>query len=186
MKYFAIIDKKQIGPCSIDELAEAGMHPDTYVWCKGQDDWTEARNVADICRYFRQRLFDKMHPTAATVSPSVPQPQEPASVEELRRMKMRDAWREIGRQIQEGQPDEKELESQPPVSWWPFPIILAIIMFFPLGIPAAIYARKADKMWKEGEASESHECARRSKMYGGIAIAMGFFILGAMIHLLLR
>ncbi len=35
MKYFAVIDKKQIGPCSIEELVEAGLRPDNYVWCKG-------------------------------------------------------------------------------------------------------------------------------------------------------
>ncbi len=49
MKYFAVIDKKQIGPCSIEELVEAGLRPDNYVWCKGMDDWEPAKDVADIC-----------------------------------------------------------------------------------------------------------------------------------------
>ena len=40
----------------LDEMVAEGVRPDTYVWCKGMDDWTPASDVPDICRYFRQRL----------------------------------------------------------------------------------------------------------------------------------
>ncbi|MDE6143194.1 MAG: DUF4339 domain-containing protein, partial [Muribaculaceae bacterium] len=35
MKYFAIIDGEQKGPFELEELADAGVRPSTYVWCKG-------------------------------------------------------------------------------------------------------------------------------------------------------
>lgn len=56
MKYFAMIDGRQYGPMELDEMVREGVRPDTYVWCKGMDDWTYASDVPDICRYFRQRL----------------------------------------------------------------------------------------------------------------------------------
>ncbi len=56
MKYFAMIGGRQYGPMTLDEMVSEGVRPDTYVWCKGMDDWTLASDVPDICRYFRQRL----------------------------------------------------------------------------------------------------------------------------------
>ncbi len=56
MKYFAMIEGRQYGPMTLDEMVREGVRPDTYVWCKGMDDWTLAEDVPDICRYFRQRL----------------------------------------------------------------------------------------------------------------------------------
>lgn len=56
MKYFAMIGGHQYGPMTLDEMVSEGVRPDTYVWCKGMDDWTLAGDVPDICRYFRQRL----------------------------------------------------------------------------------------------------------------------------------
>lgn len=56
MKYFAMIDDRQIGPFELEESVKEGVRPDTYVWCKGMPDWMPAKDVPDICRYFRQRL----------------------------------------------------------------------------------------------------------------------------------
>lgn len=51
-----MIEGRQYGPMTLDEMVREGVRPDTYVWCKGMDDWTQAEEVPDICRYFRQRL----------------------------------------------------------------------------------------------------------------------------------
>lgn len=64
MRYFAMIGGERRGPYTLDQLAEAGVTPDTYVWCKGMDDWQQAADVADICRHFRLSIFDHMHPSA--------------------------------------------------------------------------------------------------------------------------
>ena len=62
MKYFAIIEGEKQGPFELEQLAEAGVRPSTYVWCKGMADWEKAENVADICRMYRGRLYDLLHP----------------------------------------------------------------------------------------------------------------------------
>ena len=56
MKYFAMIDGRQYGPMELDDMVKEGVRPETYVWCKGMEDWCQASEVPDICRYFRQRL----------------------------------------------------------------------------------------------------------------------------------
>lgn len=56
MKIFAMIDGRQVGPMDLDDIVEAGVRPDTYVWSKGMADWQKAAEVPDICRYFRLRL----------------------------------------------------------------------------------------------------------------------------------
>ncbi len=56
MKYFAMIDGQRTGPWELWQLPEAGVTPDTYVWCKGMTDWRKAEVVADVCRYYRQHL----------------------------------------------------------------------------------------------------------------------------------
>ncbi|MDE7420900.1 MAG: DUF4339 domain-containing protein [Muribaculaceae bacterium] len=62
MKYFAMIGGQQYGPMELDDMVKEGIRPDTYVWCKGMDDWMQAAEVPDICRYFRQRLSGTLPP----------------------------------------------------------------------------------------------------------------------------
>lgn len=61
-----MIDGERRGPFPLERLPEMGVHPSTYVWCKGMDDWEKAEDVADICRFYRNRLFDIMHPGLAS------------------------------------------------------------------------------------------------------------------------
>ncbi len=56
MKFFAMIDGRQVGPIALEDIVEAGVRPDTYVWAKGMSDWAHASDVPDICRFFRLRL----------------------------------------------------------------------------------------------------------------------------------
>lgn len=63
MRYFAMIGGQRRGPFTLAQLHEAGVRPDTYVWCKSMADWEKAEDVADICRFYRQRIFDLMHPS---------------------------------------------------------------------------------------------------------------------------
>lgn len=68
MKYFAMIDGRRVGPATIEELVAQGLRPSDYVWHKGLDDWQPAHLDAEICRHFRGRLLDKLHPNMAPVA----------------------------------------------------------------------------------------------------------------------
>lgn len=189
MKYFAIINKEQVGPLELPELVEAGLRPDTYVWCKGMDDWQPASEVADICRFFRNRIFDLMHPSAATVQPAeTPATAATPDDDDYKGMKSREFWATVATQIKE-QSELNETnpvqQSEPPSAWYPFPIVLAVIFFFPLGIPALLYARKSAKLWKADMHDESREAARQAKFYGGIAFFIGLIFIAAIFRFII-
>ena len=51
-----MLGDRQVGPMTLEELADLGIRPDTYIWCKGMPDWERADENGDVCRFFRRRL----------------------------------------------------------------------------------------------------------------------------------
>lgn len=156
MKYFAMIDGEQKGPFELAELAQAGVRPGTYVWCKGMADWEKAEDVADICRFYRNRIYDLMHP---------------GSVEAERRIEER--------RIEDAHiPSLEEIDNMhnndvPPYNILPLAIIATILFFPPTGAVAIYYGYKAKKDWKAGLHAEAHENSRSAKMWTGITFCLG-------------
>ncbi|MCM1005990.1 MAG: GYF domain-containing protein [Prevotella sp.] len=192
MKYYAIINNEQTGPMELPDLVKAGLMPDTYVWCKGMDDWKKADEVADICRFFRNRIFDLMHPSPQTDSaPDAPPPPVPQYMadEDYKGLKRRDFYNAVGQQIQQtySDPDQEKMQQgMPPATFTTFFLFLAVILFFPLGIPAFFLTKKAKKQWQAGLIPESFNTASSSKMCGGIAICLGVIAWSVLIQWLLR
>lgn len=50
--YYLIIEKKQEGPFSADELLKKGVKRNTLVWHQGLTDWTPAIEVKELIPYF--------------------------------------------------------------------------------------------------------------------------------------
>lgn len=183
MRYFAIIDDRQEGPFTLDELARAGVTPDTYVWCKEMEDWQQAREVGDICRYFRQRIHSLNHPAPKTpeVSPTRTETDSYGDVP-LR----------FRAQIERADPEKVDLDSfrdspdlsHAPTTWFPFPMILAVITFLPLGLLAISQARKSRRAWAEGKGAEAYEYARRGKMAAGMSFSFGLLILAVLVRMI--
>ena len=44
--YFAMVDGEKVGPFPLEEMADRGVGPDTYIWTKGMDDWEPAGDNA--------------------------------------------------------------------------------------------------------------------------------------------
>ena len=181
--YFAMIDGERRGPFDLDALAEAGVGPDTYVWTKGMSDWEHARDVADICRYYRQRIFDKMHPTPVPVAEPEPEP-EPEQQQAVG----------FGYPFPMP-PDEADYATEPPMSLLAVSIILTLLCFPPTGFVAIYYAVMSRKAWDHTVKSESksskelytpeerkkyrrtaYDAARNAKMWAGITFFLGFIL----------
>lgn len=180
-----MIDGQRKGPYTLRELVDAGVRPDTYVWCKGMVDWQRARYVADICRFFRNRLAGINTDTADEHGPAeqkpaqLPQPEERHEPENLDSVPL--SFRHIVRKsdTEIGKPlDTKEDVSVPPPSLMVYAIIVCIL-FFPAGIAAVYYAAASRKEWKTAEAEQdaakkqqwqeaAHAAARQAKMWIGI------------------
>lgn len=193
MKYYAIINDTQVGPMELPELVEAGLMPETYVWCKGMDDWAQASEVADICRFFRQRIFDLMHPSPSASADGNTPPSPPEfrlmGDEDYKGLKRRDFYNAVGEQVANTakDPDEEKLEQGiPPARLPAWLVILSILLFFPLGIPALMQSRKAQKLWAAGLEAQSHETARSARMCAGIALCLGVVAISVLIQYLTR
>lgn len=182
-KYYAIIDGEQKGPFSLEELPSAGVRPSTYIWCKGMPDWQKAEENADVCRLFRNHLYDLMHPGAAA---QAAQPDDVANAD--------DRWKvqpdqpsgppptRFDRYLQEtGQnplPTLDEIEqrkdtSSPPVSMIGYAWLVTILCCPPTGIVALVYAYKSKSTWKKGDSKLAYEFDRKAKMWTGITFFLG-------------
>lgn len=178
MKYFAIIDDKQCGPFLPQEMPAAGVRPSTYVWCKGMDDWQPAREVADICRFYRNHIYDICHPAPSSVVETPPSAPTPTVNENIP-----PRFRAFIPADTEISPTHNEEDTtQPPKTWMPLAIIATIFFFFPTGVVAIIMSHRADRLWKEGKAAESHEVARKAKMLTGFSFCIGLILFALLIR----
>lgn len=177
-KYYAMIDGEQKGPFSLEELPRAGVRPSTYIWCKGMADWQKAEENADVCRLFRNHLYDIMHPAPSSeikqddlerykVQPDAPKGPFPTRFDKY--------LQETG---ENPLPSIEEIEEQkdkqiPPVSMIGYAWLVTIFCFFPTGIPALIFAYKSKNAWKKGDNTGAHELNRKAKMWTGITFFIG-------------
>lgn len=188
-KYYAMIDGEQKGPFSIEELPAAGVRPSTYIWCKGMPDWQKAEENADVCRLFRNHLYDLMHPGSAPTN---------YTPEELDKYKVEPDKKDgptptrFDRYLQETGNDPlptlEEIDAQkdvstPPVSMIGYAWLVTILCFFPTGIVALVYAYKTKKTWKKGDNTMAHEYSRKAKMWTGITLFIGVICYGAFLSL---
>lgn len=187
--YFAMVDGNRVGPLTLDSLVESGVRPDTYVWTKGMEDWQPAGEVADICRYFRQRLFDKMHPVAehTAVQEQTPTPESVPTM--------------MGNYPFPMPEDNPDSMTQPPVSLLTVAILLTLLCFPPTGFVAIYYSVLSRKAWDQASHSETvkgkelftHEekrnykiqafdAARKAKMWIGITFFLGLILYSTLIN----
>ena len=155
-----MIDGERRGPFELDELHSAGVRPDTYVWCKGMADWEKAEDVADICRYYRQRIFDLMHPSAVREQPAENVQPEEDSYESVP-LRYRRMVEKSG--TQPGPPlDTSPDTSRPPAPTLFISLFLTLFCFPITGLVAVYYSYKARAAWQESKRSES---AGSSRLY---------------------
>lgn len=198
------------GPFTLDELAAAGVRPDTYVWCKEMSDWQRADEVADICRYFRQRIVALQHPEPRLPDVTAQQPVDNTPEEDPYEA-VPPSFRYMVRRSGEAPPDPKAIEdpaehdpATPPPSGMLVTAILAMLFCFPItGAVAVYFAVKARNTWAEASRSHSKtsrelysdmertelrnamaDAVRHCKMWTGITVFLGLVIYAAFIHLI--
>ena len=173
-RYYAMIDGVQKGPYSLEELPAAGVRPSTYIWCKGLSDWQKAEDNADVCRLFRNHLYDLMHPQDPTPSDLDVYKVKPDSSPQPGRTRFDQYLQETGETL----PTIEEIESRrdisrPPVSMVMYAWLVTLFFCFPLGIVALVYAYKSKNAWRSGQNAMAHEFNRSAKMWTGISFFVG-------------
>ena len=200
MKYYAFIDGEQKGPFELDQLKEEGVRPSTYIWCKGMDDWQQAKEVPEVCRLYRQHISGLMHPSqnptpvaAPAVHDPAQTPQQPEQPEDPDEKALEDIpvqYRRFVRKSGTKPGPSNDLSpdlNQPPQISLTLAIISMLFCFPPTGIAAVIFTYKAQKAWllskSDGENREeqqrlAHDYARQSKMWTGITVSLGLIFYG--------
>jgi len=150
--YFARQGERQTGPFTLEELPGAGVTPDTYVWCKGMEDWRKAEEIAEISRFFRVRILDMMHP---------PVPVEEAQPEEA-------AYSRI--------PEDAPDDNTAPRTFLTESVIVTLFCSL-IGLVGIFYAARCRKAWTAGNKEASRNYSRLAKMWCGISFFFGFITL---------
>ena len=187
-KYYAMIDGERKGPFALEDLPAAGVRPSTYIWCKGMPDWQMAEENADVCRLFRNHLYDIMHPADRVFNSS----------EELEKYKVKKDEptgpppTRFDRFLQETgndplptleEIDKQQDKSLPPVNMIGYAWLATLFCFLPTGIVGLIFAYKSKKAWKNGENDLAHDYSRRAKMWTGISFFIGIIAYGFLLAL---
>lgn len=190
VKYYAMIDGERKGPFELEELPGVGVRPSTYIWCKGMDDWQPAEENADVCRLFRNHLYDKMHPGDPTVFKSQEEYEKyKIQPDEKKETKGRTRFDHFLEQSGEDPlPTLEEIDAQkdksmPPISMVGYAWIVTIFCCLPTGIAALVYAYRSRKAWHKGDNALAHELNRSAKMWTGISFFIGLIGYGLFLAL---
>ncbi|MDE7437766.1 MAG: GYF domain-containing protein [Muribaculaceae bacterium] len=188
--YFAMIDGERKGPFTLAQLNDAGVRPDTYVWAKGMADWQKADEVADICRHFRQHLFDKMHPSSCL---SVESPND----RDRRSTEPRSGFGFGYYNFPMPEEDPAEMQN-PPMPTLLIAVMVMLFCFPPTGIVAIYYSIHSRNLWNKaqeiaegkvkGDADifrrNAHDASRKAKMWVGITFFTGLIFYAFVVSLL--
>lgn len=58
MEFHLIVNGKQEGPFTIEELAQKGITPESEVWTEGMDDWRQAGDVPELTAVLQRAEFE--------------------------------------------------------------------------------------------------------------------------------
>lgn len=188
MKYFARIDKQQVGPLSLTELVKAGVRPSTWVWCKGMPDWQRANDVPEVCRAMRRVLAGFDPETGEEITTSSDTPLAPGS---------RNGSANSGESFQKiflhsipEQPDSRDYSLPPPNVSIILAVLLTILCFPFTGLVAIWFAMKTKTDWKNSQLPgnspkdveiwqrKAHDDARVYRMMMGITFFVGIMLAG--------
>lgn len=79
MEFHLIVNGKQEGPFSIEELSQKGITPESEVWAPGMADWMQAGDVPELTAVLQRAEFEASQQAArvAENQPTMGQPYEP-------------------------------------------------------------------------------------------------------------
>lgn len=202
MKFFAMIEGERKGPFTLDELADAGVTPQTYVWTKGMKDWEKAEENADICRYFRQRIASIQHPdtvvmpgqeTASDENRQQETPDDGLTEEQRKRLEeVPQAFREMVRKsgmIPNQPPTDTTDYNRRPQSMLLIAVLATVFCCPIVGFVAIYYSFRTQSLWNQATKVDqvkdsgdlkikAHDAARKARIWTGITVSLGLMLLG--------
>lgn len=173
-----MLDGERKGPFELEDLPAAGVRPSTYIWTKGMPDWQKAEDNPDVCRLFRNRLYDIMHPSAPVFSSPEEMEKYRVREDEHQPRQARSRFDYYLQQTGESLPSLEEIDARentevPPINMIGYAWLVTLLCFFPTGIAALIFAYRSKQQWKSGNHILAHGYCRSAKMWTGISFFIG-------------
>ncbi len=81
MEFHLIVNGKQEGPFTVEELSQRGITPESEVWAEGMADWAQAGDVPELTAVLQRAEFEAAQQAAraAEARPTMGQPYEPST-----------------------------------------------------------------------------------------------------------
>lgn len=153
MEYFAIINGTQAGPMSKEQLAQAGITPDTPVWRPGLPDWVKANTLPELNDIFMEdSAFGGYARVEEHLAAPKPEPYNPNSYRP---------------------------EPIPHTNWLPWAVVATIVgISFPcigaiFGIIGIVKADKANSLYSNGLKAQGDVANSSARIMTIIALVLG-------------
>jgi len=151
MKQFYYVNSQgqRVGPVEKNQLAYAGIQPDTLVWSEGMPNWMRAADIVELSFLFN------------AYPPSQGQAPMPGAAP---------GWNPG----MAPNPYQQQPPMVKPSSWLWLGICTTLLCCLPLGIVSLVYALKVDSSWNAGDYNGAVSNSEKAKMWGFISAGIGF------------
>jgi hypothetical protein len=140
MTYWIIIDDRQLGPLTVDEIAATGrLRHSTPVWYNGLAEWTTADNVPELA--------------SLLVPPSAPTP--PSEVPATPTIETASEW-------VQAKPRPVRAEPRSYLLW---AILATVVCCLPIGIGAIYMSTRVSSRYSVGDYSGAHRASQATELW---------------------
>jgi len=198
MNYWVVIDRKKIGPLTLEETLRMPLTADSYVWHRGLPTWVHASEVPELAKKFGPPVEAKTV-TEATESAETEMDTKPetaseaeatvASVEEHEEsaaMPKSEAERPLPptapvmppppppyRPAQQNQWPPANVRPERPDSYLGWCVASIILCCMITGIVAVVYATKVNPLYDRGEYEAARKASEKTELWLIISIVLG-------------
>lgn len=137
MQYYIIIDKKQVGPLSFEEVFNYPVTPETQVWYEGLSGWISLREEPVLFNEYNVRVQERKESTPPPYG-------APYGTERMRN----------GQFYGAGTSSPSYIPPKPP-TYLAWSIINVVCCCLITGIIAIVYSTKIDTLYKQGQYEEA-------------------------------
>lgn len=165
MKYWLIINNRQTGPLTAEEIAAGGyLRRDTPVWHEGLPNWITAGDVEELAALLTPPaspvdVFDAQHVTASAPSAPAEVPIVPADAPVVAT-----GWMQAKpRRIMAKEPDTYLLWS----------ILTTILCCLPTGIAAIVMSSRVSSRYSRGDYEGAVRASRAAELWIIVTVVLG-------------
>lgn len=189
MKYWLILNYKQVGPFTSEQMSQVDFNAMTPVWHEGLPDWIQAGDVEELRAIISQREMARMNhfnqaapsaepenveqPVEQTVEISVEQSEEPVENRPVEQV----AYNTESQWQQPAQPQRHvssiaTTESRPS-NYLVWAILVTIFCNIVMGVIAIIFASKVNTSFDRGDIIGARRNSDRAQWFIIFAIVLG-------------